>query len=60
VQTPKENTMPMKEDVLVEETLPEDREVPEVEVFGDEAVIRLDSPEEPKERRVRLPKTTWA
>lgn len=52
--------MPIKEDVLVEETLPEEREIPEVEVFGDEAVIRVENPEEPKERKVRLPKTTWA
>ncbi len=52
--------MPIEEDVLVEETLPEEREIPEVEVFGDEAVIRVETPEEPKERRVRLPKTTWA
>jgi hypothetical protein len=59
-QRQKENTMPIKEDVLIEETLPEEREIPEVEVFGDEAVIHLERPEEPKERRVRLPKTTWA
>lgn len=52
--------MPVKEDVLIEETLPGEREIPEVEVFGEEAVIRLDRPEEPQERRVRLPKTTWA
>lgn len=52
--------MPVKEEVLLEESSQEERAVPEVQVFGDEAVIRLETPEEPKERRVRLPRTTWA
>jgi hypothetical protein len=52
--------MPIKEELLIEETLPQERDIPEVQVFGDEAVIRLDRPVEPVERRVRLPKTTWA
>lgn len=45
-------------DVIDEET-PETA-VPEVEVIGDEAVIRLKMPEGlTEERRVKLPETTW-
>lgn len=38
-----------------------DGEVPEVEVYGNEAVIRIVHREdrEPSERRVKLPDTTW-
>lgn len=53
--------MPTKEQVAVlEEDLSETREVPEVEVTGDEAVIRvIKETEGVEERRVRLPKTIW-
>ncbi len=44
---------------VMEESPPERHEVPEIEVIGDEAVIRVDRPEGVEERRVRLPKTTW-
>ncbi len=52
--------MPAKADVdVIEEFPPETREVPEVVVEGEEAVIRMDTPEGLEERRVKLPKTTW-
>jgi hypothetical protein len=44
---------------LIEEELPGSQKVPEVEVQGDEAVIRLNTPEGVEERKVRLPQTTW-
>jgi len=45
---------------LIEEDLSGNLEVPEVEVSGDEAVIRLKTPEGVEERKVKLPETTWA
>jgi putative NADH-flavin reductase len=56
-----ETVMPTKEEVAVlEEDLSETQEVPEVEVTGDEAVIRVvKETEGVEERRVRLPKTIW-
>jgi hypothetical protein len=45
---------------VIEEAPPEEHEVPEVEIRGDEAVIRIDTPEGAEERTVKLPKTTWA
>lgn len=53
--------MPTREATsVVEEELPETREVPEVEIRGDEAVIHVQNPEQGvEERRVKLPKTTW-
>ena len=44
---------------LIEEEQPGSQKVPEVEVKGDEAVIRLKTPEGMEERKVKLPKTTW-
>lgn len=43
------------------ETPRPDGAVPEVEVHGNEAVIRITRGEakEPSERRVKLPETTW-
>ncbi|MFB3826709.1 MAG: hypothetical protein ACE15B_08060 [Bryobacteraceae bacterium] len=49
----------MVETEVIEESPPETREVPEVVVEGEEAVVRLDTPEGLEERRVKLPKTTW-
>jgi hypothetical protein len=52
--------MPTKESVdLMEEELPAGNQMPEVEVRGEEAVIRLNTPEGVEERKVKLPKTTW-
>jgi hypothetical protein len=52
--------MPTKESVgLLEEERPASYETPEVEVRGDEAVIRVNTPEGVEERKVKLPKTTW-
>lgn len=52
--------MPSKTVVdLVEETTPDLHEYPEVEIRGDEAVIRTGNPEAVEERKVKLPKTTW-
>jgi hypothetical protein len=52
--------MPIKTDVeVIEDAPPENYEVPEVEVRGDEAVIRVERPEGVEERRVKLPRTTW-
>ncbi len=45
---------------VLEEAPPEEHEYPEVEIRGDEAVIQIDRPEGVEERKVRLPKTTWA
>jgi hypothetical protein len=52
--------MPNKECIgVIDEEMSESR-TPEVEVQGDEAVIRLNTPEGVlEERRVKLPKTTW-
>jgi hypothetical protein len=50
--------MPVLED-LIEEEMPTAHKTPEVEVRGDEAVIRVDTPEGTEERKVKLPKTTW-
>jgi hypothetical protein len=44
---------------LTEEKTPEVTEIPEVEVRGDEAVIRLKTPDTVEERKVKLPKTVW-
>ncbi len=44
---------------LIEEEVPGSLEVPEVEVQGEEAVIRVKKPEGMEERKVKLPKTTW-
>jgi hypothetical protein len=44
---------------LVEEEVSGSPEVPEVEVQGDEAVIRVHTPEGEEERKVKLPKTIW-
>lgn len=53
--------MPTKETVdLIEEEMPPEYTPPEVKVHGDEAVIRVKTPESIEERRVKLPKTTWA
>jgi hypothetical protein len=53
--------MPTKETVdLIEEEMPAKYTTPEVEVRGDEAVIRVKTPESIEERKVKLPKTTWA
>jgi hypothetical protein len=52
--------MPTEESVgLLEEEMPTGYQTPEVEVRGDEAVIRVDTPEGVEERKVKLPKTTW-
>ena len=52
--------MPTKQYVdVIEEEVPEDSGTPEVEVRGDEAVIRINRPEGVEERKVILPKTTW-
>ena len=52
--------MPTKESVeLIEEELPAGNQVPEVEVRGEEAVIRVNTPEGVEERSVKLPKITW-
>lgn len=52
--------MPTRTEVeVIEDTPPETRDVPQVEVMGDEAVIRVDRPDAVEERRVKLPKTTW-
>lgn len=52
--------MPTKTVVdVLEETIPEQHEYPEVEIRGDEAVIRVDEPAGLEERKVKLPKTTW-
>jgi hypothetical protein len=54
--------MPTEEFVgVIEEELPAPQKVPEVEVHGDEAVIRLNTPEGiAEERKVKLPKTVWS
>lgn len=44
---------------VIEESPPETPAAPEIEVIGDEAVIRVDRREGVEERRVKLPKTTW-
>lgn len=51
--------MPTKQVSVVEEELPDIRKVPEVVVHGEEAVIRVDTPQGVEERKVKLPKTTW-
>lgn len=48
-----------KADVRADETRKQD--VPEIEISGEIAVIRLDTPEGViEERQVKLPRTTWA
>lgn len=44
---------------VLEEVSPEEREIPEVEIQGEDAVIRVHGPEGLEERKVKLPKTTW-
>ncbi len=44
---------------LMEEEYPATYAAPEVEVVGDEAVIRVKTPEGEEERKVKLPNTTW-
>ena len=44
---------------IAEEVVPESFEIPEVQVRGDEAIIRLNTPETVEERKVKLPKTVW-
>lgn len=52
--------MSTKETVdLMEEEMPASYKTPEVEVHGDEALIRVNTPEGMEERKVKLPKTTW-
>lgn len=51
--------MRAKEDVRVDEE--HRREIPDIEIRGEIAVIRLDTPEGIiEERQVKLPRTTWA
>ncbi len=51
----------MKETLTqTEETVRENEKVPEIEIFGDEAIVRVHGPENLEERKVKLPKTTWA
>ncbi|MGE5487082.1 MAG: hypothetical protein ACM3ZB_04580 [bacterium] len=48
-----------KADARANET--REREFPEIEIRGEIAVIRLDTPEGViEERQVKLPRTTWA
>jgi len=48
-----------KEDVTIDEERKQN--VPEVDVVGELAIIRLDTPEGIiEERQVKLPRTTWA
>jgi hypothetical protein len=52
--------MPQKQVIdVIEEEPPEEQEFPEVEIRGNEAVIRVTGPEGVEERAVKLPKTTW-
>ncbi len=54
--------MPTETEIEVEvtEEFPSgNQDVPEIDVIGDEAVIRVNRPEGFEERRVKLPKTTW-
>ncbi len=51
----------MKETLTrTDENVREDERVPEIEIFGEEAIIRVRGPENVEERKVKLPKTTWA
>lgn len=51
----------MKETLTrTEENRPDTTQVPEIEIYGDEAIIRVRGPEQLEERKVKLPKTTWA
>lgn len=43
-----------------EQAPPEEHELPEVDIRGGFAVIRIDTPEGAEERTVKLPRTTWA
>ncbi len=53
--------MPFREGMtIVDEPVPEERDVPEVEVQGSEAVIRVEQERGTEERRVKLPETVWA
>ncbi len=50
-----------EEAVRIDEDVRKEVNVPEVEVHGDQAFIRLDTPEGfVEERKVKLPKATWA
>jgi hypothetical protein len=52
--------MPTKQVIdIVEEEPPKEEALPEVHIRGDEAVIRVNTPQGTEERTVRLPKTTW-
>ncbi len=55
--------MPVKEEeaVRIGEDVQNEVNVPELEVHGDQVFIRLDTPEGfVEERKVKLPKATWA
>jgi hypothetical protein len=53
--------MPIREGMtIVDEPVPEGHEIPEVEVHGSEAVIRVEQEQGTEERRVKLPETIWA
>jgi len=61
--------MTRKEVKTMATILPKNEEIPEVEVHGEDAVIRVKEPvihddghytKEPQERKVKLPKTKWA
>ncbi len=45
---------------IVDEPVPEEREIPDVEVRGSEALIRVEQERGTEERRVKLPETIWA
>jgi hypothetical protein len=48
-----------EESALLEMEVPGSHEFPDVEVRGDEAVIRIGGREDTEERKVKLPQTTW-
>ena len=52
--------MPTKEGMTIVEPIPDEREIPDVEVRGDEALIRVEQERGTEERRVKLPETIWA
>ncbi len=50
-----------EETVRIDESPAREFEIPEVEIHGDQAFVRLDTPEGfVEERKVKLPKATWA
>ncbi len=51
--------MTTMEDLDLEQEKGADRQAPEVEIRGDEAVIRITARDTLEERKVKLPKTTW-